>query len=199
MITIRNTELKNELTEFTVLEFEKIMVLQNDKDIEVIDLLLETIIIAGMKDETVLSELTFVELQEFEKSLKIGTKETVKEYTFTKEIEINGNIYRSFEGEGFTPLAKDMALIEKAIKKNNIKYIVETMAILFKDIRLTKNEHYDNNHIKYKMDLFKDLPAIIVLPFIMFIVENILNKINNNETNDLKNEILEDYEKLTGK
>ena len=196
MITIRNIELKTELTEFTVQEFEKIMIIQNDDKIDVIDGLLETIVIAGLKDENILAELTFEELRTFEKSLTIASKDSIDSIDFVKEITIGNRTYKSFNGDTYIATAKDAGYIERIVKQKGFKYIVEAMAYIFKDDQLSHKEHNDPAHIKYKMSLFADQPAIIAIPFIIYIVKEVIDKMGNQLTDESIENVLEEYETI---
>lgn len=189
MVTIKGIELKTSLDEFTISEFEQIMSILNDNKLNNIDKYLEVLVVAGMKDESILVDVSFSELKEYMESIQI----TTGEYKLINEFELNNRKYIAFKDELiFT--AKDVAMIENSIKKNGIKYILDVMAILFKDDQLTFREHYDESHIKHKKALFNELPASYVYPYLPIISSKLVTKIKNLEHQEKIDNIIENYE-----
>jgi hypothetical protein len=162
--------LKQKAGEFTIKEFEKLASVLNDKSINELTRYSEAFVMLGA-DEDVLDEFdgfSFYRLiREFKNyEMEIGE--------FTKHIEINGRMYESFTEEFFFKV-KDMKLIEDAVALNSEFYVGEMMAILFKDVELTKVEHYDPAHIKHKAKLFRENVGYdVAIPFISEFSSNLI-------------------------
>lgn len=194
MINIRGINLKNSVTELTIQEYEKITIALN-KDVDDVEKYLDVIVICGMVDEEILTKITFSELFEFIKSLA-NEDEGVLKGTLINEIEVANRVYRCDVNTIDDILAQDTSLLIKAMKKNNVKYILEMMAILFKDVELTRKEHYAPAHIKHKMAMFADLPAYYALPYISLMIELIDNKIDRSKNKEVMDRIQEQYDQI---
>lgn len=196
MIKIRGIELKNQLDEITIKEYEHIISILNDKKKATIDKYLDIIVVCGLKDDNILYEITFDELKEFIHSLNIE----INQWELTQSIEINNRTYVSYKPDTiFKISAYDTGKIESVIKKNGMKYILESIAILFKDDQLTYKEHYDSEHIKHKMILFSSTPAIVFIPFIQEIVESVINKSQNIDNKNRVDNILTEIDEFRRK
>lgn len=174
MKQIGDFNLKTDINEFTLIEFEGTMDILNKKELDSIDKYLSIFELLGMPEEISdkLDEEEFfkiIEMMKFDQKMEAG-KELIKEIT------IDGYVYEAYEGDEYKLKIKDLALIESCIKKNGLKYLVESIAIIFKRKDLSRTEHYAPAHIKHKMELFKNVNAMLVYPYIIYIAEKIFKK-----------------------
>lgn len=73
-----------------------------------------------------------------------------------EKITINGRDYiAKIEGGKIVRSGRDLVKIEEAAKKGG-NWVVEAMAICYKDSQLTSVEHYTPAHIQHKTKLFSD-------------------------------------------
>lgn len=184
MINIKGVEMKNLLSDFTIKEYEVLSGIFNS-DAPTISKYIDIYVIGSdIKDENILSELSFNTLKEYIESISVNEES----FEIQRVIEIDNRRYISTKDEDeFEFKAKDVELIEKAIKKDKDKYILEMAAIIFKDDQLGYKEHYDQNHINHKKVLFSKLSASIIQPYVSLLLENILQK----------NEYLKEQSELT--
>lgn len=179
MITVREAEIKSNVLEYTLGEFEVLSKILNNEDLEYIDKYLEIFRRLGI-DESVINDLDDNEFFEIVKSLneKIDIpKEMIK------SIEIKGYMYSAYSGDEFKLMIKDLSKIENCIKSGK-DYLTEAIAIIFKRDDLSSTEHYIKEHIEYKKSLFKELPVAQFMPYIVYIAEKMALKvkmISNNE------------------
>lgn len=177
MVEIRGYEVKNNVTEFTVAEFEKVSAILNDENLDKFERWADVFIYLGVPVE----EVNDMEFNEFANYVKVFNESNVdKESVMTKELEIEGYTYRAYEDE-FKLTVKDLKLIEKAIKNNATEYFPYMLAVIFKRTDLTKVEHYTEAHLKHKAKLFKDLKATVAVPFIVHVAK----MFNTNEATEV--------------
>jgi hypothetical protein len=167
--------IKQTATDFTIKEYENLCEVLNDDNINEIDRYYQAFIMLGLDADLLdtFDGFSFLKLiHEFKDyTLPIGE--------FTKTIELNGRVYTSFD-EKFFFSVKDMRLIEEYVKKNSVKFIGEILAIVFKDTELTKVEHYDPAHIKYKAKLFREnITYDVAIPFINDFSSNLITTLES--------------------
>ena len=167
---------KQEAKDFTLGEYENLSaILNNDKSNE-IERFYDAFILLGIEEDVLdtFDGFTFIKLiKEFKNyEMKLGD--------YTKVVEINGRTYQSYKGDEFFFTVKDMKLIEKYVKQNPTHFIGEIMSIIFKDVELTKNEHYDNAHIKHKAKIFREhITYDVALPFITSFSKNLIESLES--------------------
>lgn len=62
------------------------------------------------------------------------------------------------------------------------------MAVIFKDVDLTKNEHYEEAHIKHKAKLFRDnITFDIAIPYIAYFSKEIIESLQMFKEVELEN------------
>ena len=72
-----------------------------------------------------------------------------------------------------------MGLIEQFASDQKKDYLGELMAIIYKRKDLTKAEHFDKAHIKFKAKLFREsLTADKVIPLIAFLSKKLVDDVN---------------------
>lgn len=179
MITVTLNEvdyqLKKNLNEFTIGEFEKLSSIINNESLDRIDRYIQIFALLGIPSEIVedLDSKVFFDLVS-----KWSVNEELSETEMQKEIEINGRTYQSFDTE-FNLNVKQIKLIEKYIKIDMSAYIGELMAIIFKDTQLTSNEHFVDAHIKHKAKLFRENVTVdIAMPYLNYFGGEIFNNVS---------------------
>ena len=154
--------MRSQADELTIGEYEKLAETLNNDQLDNIDKYYKAFVMLGMDGDVLdsIDGFSFLKIINEFKGIEMPIGE------FTKTIELNGRTYQSFDEEFFFSV-KDMKMIEIAIKKNPHCWIGEMIAVIFKDIELTKTEHYDNAHIKYKSKLIREsISYDIALPFV---------------------------------
>jgi hypothetical protein len=182
MLTVRLNDIdysiKQKVNEFTIGEFEQITNILNNSELDELEKYYEIFIVTGLSEE-ILEEL---EIKKFLELIRLFLEES--EFNFSnlekvKEFSINNRIYRAYEDE-FKLKVKEMKLIEKYIKKNEKQTLSYILAILFKDIELTENEHYVEAHINHKANLIREnITANIAVPYISYFSEKFVNVFEN--------------------
>ena len=157
-------EIKNKLDELTVDEFTEISSIMKDADKLSIEKYFDIMVYLGADEDKITDE----ELIEFAKT--INRSESNFSEDLKKYIEVDGRKYISYEDK-FEISAKDLVLIEKSLNKKD--YYARVLAILFKREDLTKKEHYEEAHIKWKTELFKSLNAMDYYSYILYITKKI--------------------------
>jgi len=173
MIKIQDFEMKSELKEFTLKELDKITSILNDDKMDYIDKYLTVFDSLGVP-ENIIDDLSNDELFDIIKKM---TNSKAVEQTLLKEIVVDGYTYSAYDGDTFTLKAKDMAKIENMTKQSGKFSFLEAIATIFKRTDLTKTEHYEPAHIKYKMQLFGSLNADEMYPYLIYITEKLAKKI----------------------
>lgn len=183
MVTILDKTIPNQLTELTIQQFEDITTIHADKELDVIEKYLK------------IFELFKISEDEFENTSFEDFKMYVKQFNtihgkpkMKKSIMINGYKYVAVTDKKFKLSVKDTKFIEKILNKKNRGYISEMLSVLFKRDDLSKVEHYDAAHLKFKAHLIKDLKAEIALPYIIEINEKVTKSIN---VDDAATEVME--------
>jgi hypothetical protein len=170
-------KLKTKLTELTVGEFEDISVILADENKDEIEKYMDVFERLGMPEDL----LNNIQIDDFfllVKEFHIPTIENI----FNKSIELNGREYIAYDGDEYKIKVKDLAMIEKKVKKNNKNIFSYILAIIFKDIELT-NEHYIDVHIEYKSKLFRDLISADYISYLLYVNDKVIKKIKMiNET-----------------
>ena len=172
-------EIKNSVEEFSIGEFETISSILNEEKKTKINKWFEIFVYLGIPEDVVdnFDSFAFIQLiNEF----------NINEFTpndFTKEIIINGYTYVSYDEE-FKLTVKEMGMIESVVtNKNNDKYLADILAVIFKRTDLTKSEHFDKAHIKFKADLFrKKITADVAMPFLGFLSKRLINNAEDIKT-----------------
>jgi hypothetical protein len=177
MLTIKfqdnSYQIKNQVEEFTIREFEEICFILNEKKQTKINAWSQIFNLLGVPNEVIdeFDSFAFIQL------IKEFNLDDFENKEFVKEIEIDGYTYQSFEND-FKLTVKEMGLIEQKIEKDSNKFLGELMAIIFKRVDLSKIEHFDNAHIKYKAELFRNsVTADKAIPFIGFLSKRLINNI----------------------
>jgi len=165
-------EVKSELIELSLREYEDIQSIINKTDIEYFEKFMFVLEKLGVP----MSYVEQMDNDSFMEFIKIfSNSETTPQ--FKRKIEIEGYEYVAIEEGEFKPkfTPNTIRLIERYMKKNPEKYFAEILAVFFKRTDLTSKEHYVEAHIKYKANLFREyISAEVALPYIYFASESLL-------------------------
>ena len=165
--------IKNQLSEMSIKEFEEICsILTIEQDY--IERHIKIFNILGISD----SDINDIEPKEF---IRIAKEFNITSWTgneFVKEITIGDRIFQSYSGTKYVLSIRDLSKIEQYIKKDRQNYIVEMLAIIYKEVGVPKDKWYDKDHLEDKISLFKDnLTADIAVPYIELIMNDVIKNI----------------------
>lgn len=184
IVKVNETELKikDSANEFLIGEYEDLAVILNDDKIRLFERYFNIFVKLGVDSDFLdyeIGEKTFLDL------IKAFRGGDFKFTEFTKEIEVNGRLYQSHTNDEFFLNVKDMKLIEKFISKNSDKFVGELIAVIFKDVDLTKTEHYDPAHIKHKAKLFRDnITFDVAIPFLAYVSKQVIETLTAYQKED---------------
>jgi hypothetical protein len=167
-------ELRNEPSEIKLHEFEKMYKVINNESVGKIEQYFEVFKILGMPDEIAdhVDGDTFLEIIKNFNAIMVTDEQPAA------EVEIGGRIYRAYEGDDFKFSGRDLVEIEKLATKGHDNFPSQLLAIIFKDIDLTSNEHRNPAHIKHKAKLFaSELTAEVAIPYITRIAKRTLKSL----------------------
>lgn len=168
MYTIRNFEIRTEISEFTVAEFETIGSILKGDESEVLERYFNLLEYLKLPEE-ILYDLTDAELFAAIAAFNIQKHQT----DLVPSFELGGYTYRAYpDGEEFVLRAKDLALIEKAGQEDS-KLLSRLLSIIFKREDLGNKEHYEPAHMKHKAKLFGELNAAEMYPYLIYITKRI--------------------------
>lgn len=172
MVEIRGYQIKNDIAELTLEQFEKVSKILNDEDLDKFEKWADVFIFLGVP----VSEVNDMEFDEFINYVKVfNDTHAINDIPMTQEFELDGYTYRAYEDE-FKLKVRDLKMIEKAMGKDNTNYFARLMAIIFKRTDLTNAEHYENSHLKYKEKLFNDLNATLVVPYVVAVSRKLISQ-----------------------
>lgn len=165
--------LKQNPSEFTIGEYEKISSIINNDELDQIDKYSQFFVELGIPQD-VMDDLNTIE---FFNIIKSYTSDKFELGEFQQTIEINGRTYKAFNEEFFLNV-KDMKAIEKYVKINPNSFVGELMAIVFKDVDLTKTEHYADAHIRHKAKLFREHVTFdVAVPYVGYFSKELLGSL----------------------
>lgn len=168
-------QVKNELNELTIKDFEKISSVINNKETGMFEKWSELFLYLGITQELIdeMDATEFIQVASEYNNIDTTSGEIVKSF------KINDVEYVAFD-EKFKMSVKEMTMIEAAIKKNPERYIGEVMAIIYKNTSLDKNLNYDKAHLHFKAELFrKELTFDKALPIVNYISQRVIKNVNN--------------------
>jgi len=165
MIKIGTTKINNEITEFSIEQFEKLSATMANKELDQFEKWAKIFVDLGA-DEDEVYDLDFDKFTEIVK--KFSDTKKKPDTKFLKSIEVDGYTYQSYEDE-FKLNVRDLKMIEKAVSTSPENYVSKVLAIIFKRTDLTKAEHYGDSHIALKSKMFKEQKANIAIPFMAYI------------------------------
>lgn len=183
-IILNDTEyhLPHQPSDFKLGKYEKVMKIL-EEDVTEIEKYSNLLVELGIPEE-VIDDLTIEEFSSTIKDYMEGTTYDFSKFKFVPTIEVNGRTYQAFDEDAeFLLKVKDLNWIEKLIKRNPDKYLAEVLAVIFKDIELTKTEHYTDAHIRHKASLFRENVTLdIAIPYIGAISHELLTSLQTNVT-----------------
>lgn len=168
-------QIKNRLVELTIEDFEKLCKTILEEE-DIIDKYLNVLSILGMVEED-LDLITPEEFLTIIKQIKIFEENIID---FKKELIIDGKTYTAYTGDKFILSVRDLAKIEKQVKNKDYKFMGEILAILYKDLTLSKEQQYNKDYITARAELFrKKVTADIIYPYLNLIVKDLTTTIAN--------------------
>lgn len=176
MYEIKGFKIKTGLAEMTVGEFERVSEILNDEKLLQIEKYIDALECLGVP-QYIIDELSDEELFEIVKAFNTSNIELPSE--LPKEFTHKGYRYVAYEDE-FKLRAIDMAKIEKILQSRK-EIFSAVLAILFKRVDLTRNEHYADAHIKLKKDITKTLNAKEFYPYVVEILKRLANKMKTQD------------------
>lgn len=179
MIIINGTfELRNNPKEIKLSEWEKIYNQLKDESITPLERYWNVFELMGVPEEV----MNKINQEDFIKLIAEFNNITVDNETPLKEFEINGRKYSAYDGEEFQFMGRDLVMIEKASVNPKQNYCSYCLAVIFKDIELTNQEHYTEAHIQHKAKLFADhLTASDSLPYLTLIAKRVVKSLKLDE------------------
>lgn len=192
MIEIRGHKVKTTLEDLTIKEYGLLTEALNSKK-NSLDKFIDAIVICGLKDEEILSDLSMQELKEFTASLSLAEVDS----KYTRTIELNGREYEAYKlGTAFIFSAKVLAYMQNIIQKKQYRFMEDLCAIIFKDTELSYKEHFSDAHIKHKKALFSNLPASIIVPYVALLMAEITEQALIKEQEEEISKILVENEEI---
>lgn len=172
MIKVRDYEMKNSFSEWTISEYEKIVSILNNDTYNNIDKYIHVLEVLGVPDD-------ILDTMDEEEFFSVIGEILINEmdYKYTKEVVVDGYTYIAYSGDEYKLGIKDMAHIETIIKKNGAHIISDIMSVIFKREDLTNNEHYDKSHLEYKSKIFSNLTSDIMVPYMVLLQEKMYKKL----------------------
>lgn len=175
-----------------ILQFEKIKMILNDKTKQdnaftLLNKIIEILEYLKVDDE-IIDSITAKDVADFVNYYRNDKYEFDLE-NVTTEIEIKGRKYVCEEGLNVEIKGRMLGkLFSEMTNENFDSYL---LALIFKDVDLTDNEHKDEAHIRYKQSLFKELRYVDYAPYIIKISNDIITANvsivkNSNTTNELE-------------
>lgn len=174
-ITIDGVEkqLRNELNEITLPEFEQICEI-TQREIDYIDRHSEIFKIIGLTYD----DLEVIDASDFIQLCKDYNKTFADSTLFVKDIEIDGKTYTSYTKDKFILSVRDLGKIEKYIKAKPLGFLGEMLAIIYKDNSVPNSLWYTDDYIKLKAELFRNnLKADIAIPYLSLIYNDLFKKL----------------------
>ena len=173
-ITIKGTDyqLRNKGSEVTLNELSKISLILENTTNDYIGKWLQVLEILGCK--AMIEDMTAKQFTDAVKEVNI----TDVKQEIVEEIEVNNRAYACSVTDGVLDVsARDLSKIEKLASKGSA-WGHKAFAVVYKDVNLTNNEHYDDAHIDYKAKLFgegvnADVAAPVIFQLSKAIVENV--------------------------
>lgn len=177
MVTIAGYEIPNLIDELTVDQFDKLNIIEQNKDLGIIEKWVDKWVYLGIPEE-VFDDMTLDEFKEnvalFNADVAIPDK--------VLSVNIDGFVYEAKEILG----AKDIGLIEKVWRNNLEHFASESLAILFKRADLSRTEHYSPAHLKHKAKLFGQQKAELAVPYIAEILKVLVKSTEDEPTEELE-------------
>lgn len=188
MIKINGYDIRTNLDELTIKEFERLMDIFNSNDILKTDKYIKMLKICGMDDEGILT-LKLSQLKEYISA--INFTDEIKDRKYDIVIDDKKYILNNDNGN-INMYAYDIQLIEERIIKNGNKWFVYAMAVLFKDDSLSLKDNFQKYNINQRIKLFESTPADVFISHLPYIVDSIQQS-NNEELKNIKiDNILDD-------
>ena len=173
MITILNKEIKNELNELTIQQFEDITEIHSNPKLDHVEKHLEVFKYMGAPEE-----IEDIDFEDFKEYIRLFNTAKAPEGILLKTFEADGYTYQAYDTE-WKLSAKETKLIEKILNNKHKGYISEMLAVLFKRTDLTKHEHFTDAHIKLKSKIIREMTADVAIPYLVAVAETINKQVQS--------------------
>lgn len=174
MITINyednQFQVKNNLEELTIKEFENVCAYINDEKSDYIDKWINVFVYLGIPQEVVdeFDATHFKSIIEKFNLIKVTKQEIFK------ELIIDDLVLIAYD-EKFKLTVKELSLIESYCKNDKVKYIAEVLAVIYKNPEVEKSLRYDKSHLKYKAELIRtNITAEKCVPILEYISKQVI-------------------------
>lgn len=170
-------QMRCQLNEITLDEFERLCQALNEETEEVFERYIKVFSILGLSDD----DVDLITIEDFKQLIRQFADIPWDNNDFVKELHIEGKVYTSYTGDKYTLSIRDLSKIEKYMKKDKFRYIGEMMAIIYKDKSISKDKWYEEFHIKETAEVFRrSVTADFVLPYINLILKDIVATLKRN-------------------
>ena len=166
-------EVRNKLTEISIEEFEYInFILQKEDGLDLCYKYLDIFEMLGVS-EKVIDNIDLDTFAEVVSKLEFHNLD----FELKKEIEIDGIIYKLYDGEKFNPKMKELKESEDIVFDNPLHF-AELLAYFYKisDKKLIVGNSKEHND--YKVEFFKKCKADILIPILVKLKGFYLQKLN---------------------
>lgn len=152
MIDIGKIKVKNKYTEVTLGEFDRIITsFANTEDL-LVEKYIEILLILGVTN----NEIETLSIDDLNKFIRGFLKSHIK-MGISQKIEIEGEVFKAYEGEKYDISVKDLWQIEKHVKKNKTLSLLKSCAIIYKS-QTSITPPYDEEEIERKSQIFGNQP-----------------------------------------
>lgn len=166
MIEIKKQPIKNLISEMTVEEFQKCTNIMSDDDKEYVERYMEIMSVLGASDDLITS-LDIDTLCDF---VKVFAKDMPEENTIPHKIEVEGVVYKIYEGAEYKMPIKDVWQIEKSIKREGRFNFGKALAIICKEEGLSHDQYYTDITLLNKEEIFSRQNITKFLPLIHYVI-----------------------------
>jgi hypothetical protein len=170
------------IKEFTIAQFEKLIVLMNKAEITEEERYYELFLYLGISED----DLDMMDIGEFRTLIgKYRDLTDLGESKLKKSFKFQGKKYEAFTGKEFRLTVRHSKLIEKYMISDPFHYLAEFCAIIFVEEGVSISEAKTDAYIKEKANAFREaLKVEVVLPYLNIWTTDVLNLVNG--TTDTK-------------
>jgi len=163
-------ELRNEVFEWTIGEFESMSAILNNKDKDHLEKWIEVFELLKIPTEVIDNMDAF----DFMEIIKEFNMFGVQNNEIVKTIHLKGEQYHAYD-EKFRITVKEMKLIESLVNKNPDRYLGDIMAVIYKRPDIDPELHKDKAHIHFKAELIrKEASADMAIPILTFLSKKLI-------------------------
>jgi hypothetical protein len=167
-------EIRNNVTEFTIGEFETLSAIMNDDEKNYIEKWSDIFQFLGVPEDVVDNFDTFDFIDLIKQFNFLGDEE----FKMKQTIVLNDIEYHAFDEE-FKLTVKEMRLIEDFINKNSKRYLGDILAVIYKRSDTDKTINFDKSHLHFKAELIrKEIMADVAMPLMSYLSKKLIKDYN---------------------